>query len=125
MKRILILAGLLVVVAGWLYFSNSGETQTPQEESFGVYAYRCGDGSEFYIEPSLDFSYLHIYPATSVDYVPDAILLSRASDTGARFEGSGIVLHGHGEVVQLSSEKGTTPCSPIFSPDEAPLNFGD
>ena len=89
------------------------------------YSYRCKDGTEFSVTPSLDMSTLYITPATSVDKIKRVILTQVESKQGAMYKGSGVTFFGQGEGVRLTMGTSTTTCDPIASQDNAPLNFGD
>lgn len=93
--------------------------------TFGTYAYRCGDGTEFSMSPSANLSSILLVPATSVERIPRTILSKVPAETGVRYEGNGIVFAGRGETVTLTTASYSSNCLPINLPDEAPFNFGD
>lgn len=92
----------------------------------GEYAYRCADGTEFTMTPSDDAASLTLYPATSVERIPQTVLHLVESDFGTRFESSdGLVFHGQGESVQLIGKSFSTICTPVSDTESPPYNWGD
>jgi len=104
---------------------NAQQTSSGDEFNFGVYGYRCGDGTEFTMSPTSDMSKIRITPATSVERISKTVLYHVQSSSGARYEGSGLTFFARGEKVQLSTDAFSTTCTPMQVPDEAPFNFGD
>ncbi len=130
MKHLLLwVVGIIIVLVAAFYALNAYIYNEKQADTsiytFGTYGYRCGDGTEFTMSLPEDISSIHLVPATSVERIPETILSKVASETGARFEGDGIVFHAHGETVELSTSEFTTTCLPMSVPDEPPFNFGD
>lgn len=135
MKKITTTALILVLLGavGWLLYEhrtgagNSAQTAAGDESifNFGVYGYRCGDGTEFTMSPTSDMSKILITPATSVERIAKTVLFHIQSTSGAKYESSGLSFLAHGETVQLSTKAFTTTCKPMQVPDEAPFNFGD
>lgn len=128
MNKPLIALGVLVVLVGGFFVLNSyiyNQKQADSLSDFGIYGYRCGDGTEFTISFGETIDSITVIPASNLERIPEVALLKVASATGARYEGEGIVFHAHGETVKLSTDEFSTTCNPIHSPDEAPFNFGD
>jgi len=129
MKIILWIISLAALLLGGFYALNNYIYQEKQADesvfNLGVYGYRCSDGTEFSMSPASDMQSILLTPATSVERVPKTILSRVVSETGARYEGDGLVFHAHGEVVELSSSEFVTTCAPMQVPEEAPFNFGD
>lgn len=130
MRKILVFPFILLIgIAVYLLSARSSVVEPvstePDFSSLGVYGYRCGDGTEFTMSPSSDMKFIRLTPATSVERIPEVVLAKIESATGARYEGSGIVFHAHGEAVELGSVDFSTTCTPMQVPAEAPFNFGD
>lgn len=120
---------LLVAALGGLVLGYARTNQSPDQsasENFGEYGYRCGDGSEFTMIPTVDMMSIALVPATSVDYIRETTLVSVPSERGARYEGGGVTFSAVGETVTIDTEATEpTTCTPMMLPDEAPFNFGD
>ncbi|GEM_PF-1654865 len=129
MKKLIIAVLVLAALVALFYAFNAYIYNEKQADtsiySFGSYGYRCGDGTEFTMSPSEDMESILLIPATSVERIPETIISRTESETGARYEGNGIVFHAHGETVALSTDEFETTCLPMTSQDEAPFNFGD
>ncbi len=89
------------------------------------YGYRCADGTEFTMTTAADLSTITLHPSTSAERIPQATLNKVKSDSGARYEGGGVVFAGKGESVQLIGPSFSTVCTPTPSQTEAPFNWGD
>lgn len=109
---------MLVAVIGGIYLY----LQTRQG---GEYAYRCGDGTEFSITPSEDFSTVTLYPATTVERIEQSTLNKVESEFGARYANERLVFHARGETVQMIGQAFSTVCTPVTGAGEAPFNWGD
>lgn len=104
---------------------NNPVVITANEVAVYEYGYRCEDGTEFSLAPSLDMTLVHIIPVSKTDKIPEVILTDVETESGVRYEGSGVALEGKGETVTLVFNNATTTCNPMQVPDEAPINFGD
>jgi hypothetical protein len=113
---------LLILFGAWWYFTGSDALN--DEDNLGSYAYECDEHVSFVIAPSVDAEKLYIKSLAGA-YPPEATLVRQATNSGARFEGGGVVLVAHGENVVLGEGDSAIGCSPILTPDEAPFNFGD
>ncbi len=79
------------------------------------YGYRCGDGSEFTIVPSVDMSTIDIVPATSVEYFARTTL--KLSSQGA-YAGGDIVFLPNGTTAELTSGSNpSTKCTSMNPPE--------
>jgi len=128
MNKLLIVLGVLAVLVGGFFILNSyiyNQKQAGSLSDFGIYGYRCGDGTEFTISFNETGDSITVVPASTLERIPEVTLTKVTSATGARYEGEGVVFHAHGETVQLSTDEFSTTCNPMHSPDEAPFNFGD
>lgn len=128
-EKLLVVATILGLSFAGFFLLNSYIYNEKQADLsafvYGEYGYRCGDGTEFTMHPNKDLSMIRLVPATSVERIPETIISRTDSETGARYEGNGIVFHAHGESVELSTEAFQTSCLPMQVPAEAPFNFGD
>lgn len=94
-----VVALALGIALGYIRGVPDDFAQMPDPDSFD-YGYRCGDGSEFTVEPSEDMQSLTIVPATSVDYLKKTVLYT--VDGGA-YNGGGITFAPHGTTADLST----------------------
>ncbi len=100
-------------------------TTTAAAQSFGTYQYECDEHVAFSMTLSSDLNSMTLVPANGGAYPPAATLAKKASASGVRYEGSGVVLTAKGETITLGEGDSAINCSPVNNPDEAPFNFGD
>lgn len=129
MKKFLIVGGAVVVLGVIGFFALNAYIYSEKQAdlsvyTLGEYGYRCDEGTEFTLWPAGDMSSVRIVPATSVERIGETIL-SKVPGDAARYEGDGLILLGYGETIELSSSEFSATCSPIFSDDSAPFNWGD
>lgn len=124
MKRLLILiiAALIIILATFGIFFRGDSLQTAS--NLGTYAYECDEHVAFEMTPASDLSSVTLKPISG-SYPPAATLTKVPTNNGARFEGGGLVLVGHGESLVLGEGDNALNCSPAPSDTEAPFNFGD
>jgi hypothetical protein len=113
---------LIVAVAAFGLLFNNPKTETPAD--LGTYAYECDEHVAFSMTPSSDLKTIRITPVGGA-YPPVSTLGRQVTNNGARYEGSGVVLVGHGEGVVLGEGEDALNCTPVVSQTEAPFNFGD
>lgn len=123
MNRPVLWIVFLLAAAATFLMLNSAGVFAPK----GEYAYRCADGTEFSMTPSEDAASITLYPATSVERIPQVTLALVESEFGTRFESKeeSLAFHGQGETVQLIGKSFSTTCTPMTSGDSAPYNWGD
>lgn len=127
MRRISYIVVAAVVLVGGFFLLNSyiyNEKQADSPADFGVYGYRCGDGTEFTITFGETVDTITIIPASNLERIPETMLTKVTSSSGARYEGGDLAFHAHGETVTLTGEGFQTTCLPMQE-DGAPFNFGD
>ena len=118
-----ILILILLIVGAWYWFGlKNAPTSAPG--AAGTYAYECDEHVSFEMTPSADLSTIDIKPQGG-SYPPAATLKKQVTNTGARYEGGGVVFVAHGESVVLGEGDNALNCSPTPSQTEAPFNFGD
>ncbi|MBP9757404.1 MAG: hypothetical protein KBD06_02280 [Candidatus Pacebacteria bacterium] len=77
------------------------------------YGYRCGDGSEFTIEPSENMLTITIVPATSVDYL---VRTELALVDDLKYAGAGVTFVPNGTFAELTSASSApTTCTSMNS----------
>lgn len=127
-----VVAGALLV---WGYMTYGSQLSLPSFSSLtsmmpalqkdSGYGYRCADGTEFTMTTAPDLSTITLHPSTSAERIPQTTLNKVKSDSGARYEGGGVVFAGKGETVQLIGASFSTTCNPLPSQTDAPFNWGD
>ncbi len=112
---------ILLIVGAWFFF-GSPKVQAPSY--MGSYAYECDEHVSFLMTPSSDLSTIDIKPQGGA-YPPASTLKKQVTNSGARYEGNGVVFVAHGEGVVLGEGDSAINCSPTPSQTQAPFNFGD
>ncbi len=126
-----VLTGIVIIaliLSGYFFWQAHTAPTTVKGKSaftFGDYAYRCSDGTEFTMSPASDMTSILITPVSNVERISQTILSKVEGTTTAAYEGDGLSFVAHGETVQLSMSTFTTTCNPVVSQTEAPFNFGD
>ena len=116
-----ILILILLIVGAWYWF-GAPKAQAPA--MLGTYAYECDEHVRFLMTPSSDLSTIDIKPVGGT-YPPASTLKKQVTNSGARYEGNGVVFVAHGEGVVLGEGDDALNCSPTPNQSEAPFNFGD
>ena len=88
-------------------------------------AYRCGDGSEFYVRFDKSMNSAEIIGATDSENFVDTTLTKVVTDSGVLYKGGNISFFGYGESVTFTVGSSTTSCKEIRREEDAPFNFGD
>lgn len=122
---IAVIVVLLLLAGGWYWYQESQGTLTTSMGDLGTYAYECDEHVSFTMTPSSDTHTLTIAPKVGSSYPPKSVLNHVATNSGARYEGNGLVFVAHGESVVLGEGDDALNCSPVSDPDNAPFNFGD
>lgn len=116
----------VLIATGLLIFSFTKKAAAPVTvvTSAGHYTYTCTNGIEFSLTPSEDMKRLTIYPGTNAQF-PLATLVYKKTESGERYEGSGVLLVGGSEKVTLTSNDMMYECTPSFSASSTTLNWED
>lgn len=91
-----------------------------------LYEYDCDEHVAFEVSFAPNMSALHIAPKDpKATFPPKGVLLKQPADSGVRYTNKDLVFAGKGESVTLGEGEQALHCSPITTPDHAPMNFGD
>jgi len=127
MKRwqvILMLVIVLAAAAGVAWRLMDLRTPASGMQTLGTFAFECDERVSFTITPSIDLKKIMIKAAHGA-YPPAETLSLVPTNSGARYEGKGVVLVGHGEDVVLGEGDDALGCTQAQSSSSAPFDFGN